>query len=101
VLLALTRTVLTASFWGIILYPASDAPRFQKGTIAMVVVIALLVGWLLLTWRVEIGVNKKYEAAFARDEAEVVEEYVLEDGKEVGRTTKTGATMSLSRVPLE
>ena len=39
------------SFWGIILYPATDAKTgFHKGTIAMVVVTGLLILWIGIVW---------------------------------------------------
>lgn len=90
---------LTISFWGIILYPASDAPRFFKGTIAMVAVIVVLVLWLLLTWRVEIIVKKRFAAAIAREETETVDEYALENGKIVAGPGKDGLAPRLESVP--
>uniref|UniRef100_A0A8H7K3H8 Major facilitator superfamily (MFS) profile domain-containing protein n=1 Tax=Bionectria ochroleuca TaxID=29856 RepID=A0A8H7K3H8_BIOOC len=39
------------SFWGIALYPATDAGTgFRKGAIAMVVVSVLLAGWIGVVW---------------------------------------------------
>ncbi|QKX62387.1 uncharacterized protein TRUGW13939_09546 [Talaromyces rugulosus] len=39
------------AFWGIALYPATDAATgFKKGTIAMIVVAVLLALWILVVW---------------------------------------------------
>lgn len=54
----------------------------------MVAVIAVLVFWLFLTWRMEMRVDERYEAAIAHNEAEAVQPYVPEDDREMGSTTK-------------
>jgi ACS family pantothenate transporter-like MFS transporter len=33
------------TFWGIVMYPATDAPYWKKGSIAMIVVVFAFVGW--------------------------------------------------------
>jgi ACS family pantothenate transporter-like MFS transporter len=39
------------SFWGVILYPATDASTgFRKGTIAMVCVAVFLIIWICIVW---------------------------------------------------
>ncbi|KAI5458355.1 major facilitator superfamily domain-containing protein [Mariannaea sp. PMI_226] len=39
------------SFWGIVLYPTTDAATgFQKGTIAMVIVAVSLAAWICIVW---------------------------------------------------
>ncbi|KAL2273928.1 hypothetical protein FJTKL_04006 [Diaporthe vaccinii] len=35
------------TFWGIALYPASDAPYWKKGNIAMIIVVVIMLGGLL------------------------------------------------------
>jgi hypothetical protein len=65
----------------------------------MVAVIAVLVLWLFLTWRVEIIVDKRFAAALAREEADVVDEYKVEDDKGDGVTGKDGLAPKLEGVP--
>jgi hypothetical protein len=65
----------------------------------MVAVIVVLVLWLFLTWRVEIVVDKRFAAALARDEADIVDEYKLEDGKGDGVTGKDGLSPRLEGIP--
>ncbi|KAI1499001.1 pantothenate transporter liz1 [Biscogniauxia marginata] len=36
------------TFWGVVLYPASDAPYWRKGSVAMVVVVAIMLGMVLV-----------------------------------------------------
>lgn len=51
------------AFWGIILYPATDAPnRFRKGTIAMFVVAAVLALWVGITILLEKHIIRKAAA---------------------------------------
>lgn len=39
------------AFWGVILYPATDAATgFRKGTIAMICIAILLLGWIGIVW---------------------------------------------------
>jgi hypothetical protein len=33
------------TFWGIVMYPATDAPYWKKGSITMIVVVFAFVGW--------------------------------------------------------
>ncbi|RSH92812.1 hypothetical protein EHS25_008258 [Saitozyma podzolica] len=68
------------AFWGLILYPATDAPRFFKGTIAMLVVSVVLALWIIITWRLEISINKKYLAAIEQSESRGKEEGLHGDG---------------------
>lgn len=50
------------AFWGIILFPATDAPvRFRKGTISMFVVAGVLAGWVVLVYLLERHVQRRTE----------------------------------------
>jgi len=62
------------AWWGIVLYPATDAANhFRKGTIAMFVVAGVLVVWIFLVWFIERHVERKAERLY---EPEHVEEKV-------------------------
>ncbi|KAK2802883.1 hypothetical protein FQN51_004145 [Onygenales sp. PD_10] len=59
------------SFWGIILYPATDAATgFKKGTIAMVVISALLAGWVFIVLWQDKRTERIYGAAVAVQDKE-------------------------------
>lgn len=67
------------AFWGIILYPATDAPnRFHKGTIAMFVVAAVLAAWVGVTLLLEKHVARKAAA----EEEEAVRDHAVEKDPE-------------------
>jgi len=51
--------MLLYTFWGIVLYPADDAPYWRNGYIAMVCVVAALSGWLFLVRWLDIFTLKK------------------------------------------
>ncbi|KAK2784974.1 hypothetical protein FQN53_008025 [Emmonsiellopsis sp. PD_33] len=68
------------SFWGIILYPATDAATgFKKGTIAMVVISALLVGWVFIVLWQDKRTERIYGAAVAVQDKEREMGMQLED----------------------
>ena len=64
------------AFWGIVLYPATDAPtRYHKGTIAMFVIVFLLAGWFVAVWALEKHVDKVVgEELVVRDQDKVTHE---------------------------
>jgi MFS transporter, ACS family, pantothenate transporter len=55
------------AWWQLILYPATDAPRFRKGMIAM---IAVCVATLLVTWLVWYLERREVRIREARDGVE-------------------------------
>lgn len=63
------------TFWGIALYPASDAPYWKKGSIAMIVVIALM---LVMVWVVH-RLDKKTLAQYPDTAVRDLPEGSLED----------------------
>jgi hypothetical protein len=59
---------------------SADPPQFFKGTIAMLVVSVVLALWIIITWRLEISINKKYLAAIEQSETRGKEEGLHGDG---------------------
>lgn len=55
------------TFWGIALYPASDAPYWKKGYITMVVVVISMLAFLYLVQRLDKQTLAKYGDTAVRD----------------------------------
>ncbi|UZP36985.1 hypothetical protein NXS19_004801 [Fusarium pseudograminearum] len=50
------------TFWGIVLFPADDAPYWKNGYIAMLCVITAMAGWLFVVRWVDRYTAEKYPA---------------------------------------
>lgn len=55
------------TFWGIALYPASDAPHWKKGYITMIVVVVCMLAFLYLVQRLDKRTLAKYGDTAVRD----------------------------------
>lgn len=71
------------AFWGIVLYPAPDAPGlFRKGTIAMFVVAGVLAAWICVVAYVERWVARRVPPPLEPESELAVEVDVGTEGKE-------------------
>lgn len=74
------------AFWGVVLYPASDAATgFHKGTIAMVCIAGLLFIWIGIVWWQDRRSLRMHAASAMMIEGKMEEEIDLEN---VEPTTK-------------
>ncbi|KAJ4419481.1 hypothetical protein N0V82_004926 [Gnomoniopsis sp. IMI 355080] len=73
------------TFWGIALYPASDAPYWKKGYITMIVVVISMLAFLYLVQRLDRKTFARYGDAAVRDIPDEVasEEIKIISGDEV------------------
>lgn len=55
------------TFWGVVLYPASDAPRWRNGSIAMIVVAFAMLGMLWIVHRLDRETLARYSDGAVRD----------------------------------
>ncbi|KAK9777941.1 putative Pantothenate transporter liz1 [Seiridium cardinale] len=55
------------TFWGIVLYPASDAPYWKKGSIAMLVVIVAMLGMIWAVHRLDEKTLARHSDTAVRD----------------------------------
>lgn len=63
------------TFWGIVLFPATDAGTgYFKGTISMVVVSVVLSLWIVLVWMQDRRMEKKYGLREVPVDSKTVEE---------------------------
>ncbi|KAJ1324576.1 MFS transporter ACS family pantothenate transporter [Microdochium nivale] len=84
------------TFWGIVLYPASDAPYWRNGGIAMVVVVFVMLAMLgAMYWLDQHTARKHSEGTGSSDGIEDGFE-VVDGGKERGRL-QIGAPASQAR----
>ncbi|ORY35925.1 major facilitator superfamily domain-containing protein [Naematelia encephala] len=87
------------SFWGIILYPATDASkRFRKGTIAMFVISAVLALWIGLTWALDRSITRKAQQAAGEAEVEEHKEWV--DPEETKEMDTHPSLMGSTNIPI-
>lgn len=54
-------------FWGIALYPASDAPYWKKGSIAMIIVVFVMLGMVWIVHKLDEQTLAQYPDTAARD----------------------------------
>ena len=67
------------AFWGIVLYPSTDAAtRYHKGTVAMFVVSAVLAGWIGLVWWLDRHVTKQWQQSWPAEGQEEDPEFANE-----------------------
>ena len=57
------------AWWSIFFYPATDAPRFRKGMIAMLCICIATFGVTWLVWYLESRENKRHEYREANSHA--------------------------------
>ncbi|KAF5019826.1 hypothetical protein F66182_8195 [Fusarium sp. NRRL 66182] len=77
------------TFWGIVLYPADDAPYWRNGYIAMLCICVALVGWLFVARWLDRYTAEKYPGAENTSGSSLAVEEVhhstLGEGKAMGR----------------